>query len=410
MRWLILLAAASGLTAQEIQTIEITGSPGQSYALFMPSRYTAERRWPILYCLDPGARGKAAVEHFATAAEKGGFLVAGSNNSRNGPIAPSQKAIDLMVNDTHARLTIDDGRVYVAGLSGGARLALAWAGGANGAIAGVVASSAGFGGPEPPKRIPFRIFMTTGFDDFNHDELYRLSRELARRNLPHRYVEFEGGHEWLPASIADEAFGYFTGTVPPRAAEASKDAERQVADYDRLLPLVESGDRAALKQVQKDAAASEDSPARRVARRVIGGVSTGSMEGVREFMSQKQYAEAARAAETLVAVRPENANAWYSLAVAQAGAGDTKRALEALEQAVAKGFRNWERADTEPLLAKIRKDPRYQKLRKLKAAASYTGVCLPTPFATRTQASILTKPTALSPPSRSSPVRPSLAA
>jgi tetratricopeptide (TPR) repeat protein len=80
-------------------------------------------------------------------------------------------------------------------------------------------------------------------------------------------------------------------------------------------------------------------------------------------MSQKQYSEAARAAETAVAVRPENPYAWYSLAVAQAAAGNTKRALEALEQAAAKGFRGWDRADAEPLLAKVRKDARYQRMK-----------------------------------------------
>jgi hypothetical protein len=362
MKWLVVVAVAAGLAAQEIQTIEVAGSPGQSYALFVPSRYAANRRWPILYCLDPGARGRTAVERFAAAAEKAGFVVAGSNNSRNGPIEPSETAIRLMVQDTHARLAIDDDRIYAAGLSGGARLALAWAAAQNGGIAGVLASSAGFGSPAPPKQIPFRIFMTTGIDDFNHDELYRLSRELARRNVPHRYVEFEGGHEWLPASLAEEAFGYFLGTVPPQAVESSKEAERQAAEYERLLPMVESGDRGALKQVQKDAAQAKDSPARRVARRVIGGVSIGSMERVREFMADKQYAQAARAAETWVAVRPENANGWYSLAVAQAAAGNSKRALEALEQSAAKGFRNWELADAEPLLAKARKDPRYARL------------------------------------------------
>lgn len=92
---------------------------------------------------------------------------------------------------------------------------------------------------------------------------------------------------------------------------------------------------------------------------MIGGISIGSMEAAREFMAQKRYSEAARSAETGVLVRPENAGAWYSLAVAQAGSGNTKRAVEALEEAAAKGFRGWERAEQEPLLAKVRRDARY---------------------------------------------------
>jgi len=362
MKWLALLLAATALPAQEIKTIDVPGSPGQSYALFVPARYTADRRWPILYCLDPGARGQAAVEHFAAAAERAGFIVAGSNNSRNGPLAPSENAIRLMVQDTHARLSIDDERVYAAGLSGGARLALAWAAVQNSGIAGVVANAAGFGSPSPPKHLPFRIFLTAGVDDPNYGEMYLLSRELARRNVPHRFTEFQGGHEWMTHSVADEALDYFLGTVPPHPADASRETERQVAEYVRLVPMLESGNRVLLHKLQEDSKAAEDSPARRLARRTIGGVAMGSMERMRELMSAKKYAEAAEAGEISVAIRPENANAWYSLAVARAASGNTRRALEALEQAAAHGFQAWQRAEAEPLLSKVRKDARYQKI------------------------------------------------
>jgi len=79
-------------------------------------------------------------------------------------------------------------------------------------------------------------------------------------------------------------------------------------------------------------------------------------------MAQKQYAEAARFAEIGVLIRPENGNAWYTLALARAGSGNTKRALEALEQALAHGFRAKDRIETEPLLEKVRKDKKYAEL------------------------------------------------
>jgi poly(3-hydroxybutyrate) depolymerase len=368
MRWLlaVLLLSAGCLAAQDAppaqgtRQLEVRNHQGQSYWMFVPSNYTADRAWPILYCLDPGARGRVPVERFAAAAEKAGFLVAGSNNSRNGPMAPTQEAINLLVGDTHERFSIDDARVYVAGLSGGARVALEWA--ENGHIAGVIACSAGFGPPGPPKQISFRLFATTGWDDFNHDELYHLSRELARRNVPHRFVEFEGGHEWMPAALAGEAFGFFLGRVPAQPAPASKEAENQAAQYDRLMAQLQAGDderRSVIKQAQKDAAREQDSPARRVARRVIGGVSVGAMEYTRELMAQKRYGDAARTAEEAVMARPENSGAWYSLAVASAAAGNTRRALEALEQAAARGWGTWERMEAEPLLAKVRRDARY---------------------------------------------------
>jgi dienelactone hydrolase len=355
------LAAQDVPPARDIRQLEVRQHTGQSYWMFAPANYTADRAWPILYCLDPMARGRVPVERFAAAAEKAGFLVAGSNNSRNGPMGPVHEAINLMVGDTRERYSIDDSRVYVAGFSGGARVALSWAG--NGHVAGVVACGAGFGLPDPPKQIPFRLFATTGFDDFNHDELYRLSRELARRNVPHRFVEFEGGHDWMPAALADEAFGFFLGRVPAQPAAASKEAEKLAAQFDHWMARISSGGeaerRAEIRQAQKDAAREQDSPARRVARRVLGGVLVGAMEYTRELMAHERYGDAARAAEEAVLARPENAGACYSLAVASAAAGNTRRALEALEQAAAMGWGAWERMEGEPLLAKVRRDARY---------------------------------------------------
>src|ERR1700689_5295471 len=58
--------------------------PAQSYALYLPSHYTPDKRWPIVYTFDPDGRGEVAVALIKDAAERYGFIVLGSNNSRNG--------------------------------------------------------------------------------------------------------------------------------------------------------------------------------------------------------------------------------------------------------------------------------------------------------------------------------------
>ena len=126
---LCILIGALSLGAQ------ITDS--DSYAVFVPSRYNAQRAWPILYILDPGARGKSAVEIFAKAAEAEGVVVVGSNKSRNGPNEPNYLAIKEMMEDTHKRYNVDDSRIYFAGFSGGSQLALDWA--LHSPVAGVIA-------------------------------------------------------------------------------------------------------------------------------------------------------------------------------------------------------------------------------------------------------------------------------
>jgi predicted Zn-dependent protease len=95
---------------------------------------------------------------------------------------------------------------------------------------------------------------------------------------------------------------------------------------------------------------------------VIGGVAVGAIEYSRELMAQERYRDAARTAEEGVFARPENAGGWYALALASAALGNINRAMEALEQAAAKGWTAWERMEAEPLLAKARRDPRYAEI------------------------------------------------
>jgi dienelactone hydrolase len=344
-----------------VDPVAVDGNPAQSYALYLPSTYTPGHAWPILYCLDPGARGRVPVERFAQAAEKAGFIVAGSNNCRNGPTEPEREAIRWLLTDTHARLAIDDARIYVAGMSGGARVALAWA--QNGSIAGVIACAAGFGN-ELPKQIPFRLYATAGVDDFNHDELFLNSLELARRGIAHRFVEFDGGHDWLPEPLAAEAFDFFLGKVPTQAAQPSKHQQKVAGQFDKRMKQVESASdlekHALLGEMQKDAAKPDDSDERRTARRVLMGTFVAMVEQGRALLAQKDYSEAAHFFEVALMARPNEPGPWYSLAVAKAASGNKRGALEALEQAVSNGFHDRERLAGEPLLERLRDEPRYR--------------------------------------------------
>jgi len=129
---------------QIVKKLECLNDSSQSYALYLPSNYTPDRKWPILYALDPGARGKTPVERFKEAAEKYGWILAGSNNSRNGPWRRAADAWSAMTKDTQQRFSIDDDRVYATGFSGGARVALQIAQLCQDCLAGVIASGAGF--------------------------------------------------------------------------------------------------------------------------------------------------------------------------------------------------------------------------------------------------------------------------
>jgi predicted esterase len=181
--------------------VKCVAEPGQSYAVYVPSGYSPDRLWPVILTFDPAARGRMPVERYQAAAEAYGYIVAGSNQSRNGSWATSEAAIRAVSRDVAERFTVDDKRVYTAGMSGGARVALAIAL-SSPRIAGVVASSAGFPDSKPRKSASFPIFGTAGTEDFNYTEMRQMDRELT---TPHRLRIFEGGHVWLSSEVAMEA-------------------------------------------------------------------------------------------------------------------------------------------------------------------------------------------------------------
>jgi tetratricopeptide (TPR) repeat protein len=178
----------------------------QSYALYLPTVYTPAHKYPVLYCFDPGGRGALPVERFRSAAERYGYIIVGSNNSRNGPGVPLNDIIRSLWEDTHSRLSIDERRVYLTGFSGGSRVALSVGYTLKGAVAGVIACSGGFPSqikPEAP--LPFALFGTAGEEDFNNPEMQRLLRSLDGSATPHRLEVFAGEHEWPPAEVCADA-------------------------------------------------------------------------------------------------------------------------------------------------------------------------------------------------------------
>ncbi len=61
-----------------IEKVDCTGAPGFSYALYLPSAYTSEKNWPVLFIFDADARGTAPLELFKTAAGKYGYIIVSS--------------------------------------------------------------------------------------------------------------------------------------------------------------------------------------------------------------------------------------------------------------------------------------------------------------------------------------------
>lgn len=196
-------------TGMILPSVPCAAHPEQSYALYLPSNYSRERRWPIVISSDPAARGTVPLQLQKEAAERLGFILAASNNSRNGPWKTLMETTDAMLHDVQARVSIDPRRVYFAGFSGGAR--------ASSQIAllckcsgGVLLSGAGFpSGQSPQADSAFPVFSAVGTLDFNYSEVVPLQDSLMKAGYPHWLRIFEGVHQWPPSEVMEEAFAWF---------------------------------------------------------------------------------------------------------------------------------------------------------------------------------------------------------
>jgi predicted esterase len=179
----------------------------QSYALYLPSTYSAAKSWPIVYAFDPGARGRVPVELMKDAAEKYGYIIAASNNSRNGLWKMESEATEAVFHDTHARLSIDEKRIYFAGFSGGSRVAATVAQRCK-CSAGVILAGAAFEPAAKDTQDAFPVFTAIGSLDFNYGEMITLDVALEKFKTAHFLRRFEGPHEWPAASVYDEALAW----------------------------------------------------------------------------------------------------------------------------------------------------------------------------------------------------------
>jgi predicted esterase len=161
-----------------------------------------------------------------------------------------------------------------------------------------------------------------------------------------------------------------TRDVKDALHEERKQVERQQAITQQLSQLLaqpgnaemetENQLRSLLSSLRDDSKAANDSGNRRVARRVLEGMMVGLFErGVDQMQRQKHYADAIRSFATATQINPDRAGAFYYLASAYALNGDTKKALQALQTAIQKGFADREAIATNTAFESLRNERVY---------------------------------------------------
>jgi dienelactone hydrolase len=194
---------------QIIEQVVCKSDASQNYSMYLPATYSIEKKYPVIFAFDAHGDGKLPVSLYKDLAEQYGFIIIGSNNSKNGTSwAESQTIADKLFSDAEDRLSLNTQRIYVLGFSGGARIANGLVI-SNGLInAAICCGASNPAGTNNQTRTSSYAFMGIGGnEDFNYTEMCKYDLvDLAGKNVKHVLLTFNGKHAWPPKDVMAEGF------------------------------------------------------------------------------------------------------------------------------------------------------------------------------------------------------------
>lgn len=203
--------------AQEIKlkkgvlTNFISVNETENFSLYLPTAFSSEKKWPVLFVFDVEGKGRQAMGMFKESAEKLGYILASSNQVHDS-LSTSKNILiaSRMIGRALAVLPIDDNRVYTAGFSKGAGLASVIPLFVSG-ITGVISCGSAMRTTELLNwENNFHFIGIVGREDYNYKEMIRFQETLNKMKFPNQLLKFDKGHQWPNPEKIEEALRIFT--------------------------------------------------------------------------------------------------------------------------------------------------------------------------------------------------------
>ena len=198
-----------------------------TYHLVLPLKQVGTL--PLLLILDSGGDGLLAVNKAEPAASFIPCIIIGSDVIRNN-YPYYEQAIDMLIKEACAKYNANPQLIYLAGFSGGARMALEFA--QMHTVKGVLMCGAG---PTTDllQRLPCPVYMISGTTDFNFSETYYNPLKMEGRR-PYITDYFRGTHEWPPEENLKEGLLFLI------SGSSSTDRKRLEMESDKLSAKADS--------------------------------------------------------------------------------------------------------------------------------------------------------------------------
>jgi hypothetical protein len=243
---LLLFLNTACIREKEIKTVTYTpvaagkcsADTVNTYHFILPEQHKGSL--PLLIILDSGGDGLMAVKKTEPAVSRIPCVVVGSDLVRNN-YPGYEQAIEILIKDACQKLHATKEQVFIAGFSGGARMAFEYA--REHPVKGVLMCGAG-PAVNSFQDLPCPVYMIAGTTDFNFSETYyNPLNKTGQQSFLADY--FRGSHEWPPAEMLKEGLLFLMGKSIPggerllklQSALLSEKADSLLAKAETLFTL-----------------------------------------------------------------------------------------------------------------------------------------------------------------------------
>lgn len=194
-----------------IDSVPVNDSIAETYSLYLPTDFTTDRKWPVIFIFDPEGRGRTVTQLFRQPAEEQGYILAASNHiEKDSTLLFNAKVATRLVNGVLNFFPVDVNQVYSAGLADGARVASVMP-----AIyknmTGVMAIGDTWVNTDfIQKGANFSFVGLAGHNDYRKFLVGETAAYLSKAGMPATTYFFDGGREWPGLEVINNAIGTFT--------------------------------------------------------------------------------------------------------------------------------------------------------------------------------------------------------
>lgn len=207
------------LSAQELHLtkgkvvdgLKVSDSLPDTYSLYLPSKFTTEKEWPLLFVFDMDGKSKRAIRYISSVAENEGYVLVAPNSLHDSiSVAKNVNVLGKTYNAITDILPIQKNRIYTIGFSKGGQFASVVPVLVSG-VAGAISCGAPLISADAINfKKPFYYIGIVGKGDFNYHEMDANYKFLKRIKFPNDFLFFDGKHQWPPQEMLGRALQMFT--------------------------------------------------------------------------------------------------------------------------------------------------------------------------------------------------------